>query len=96
MQGTVIRIHAVFTSERTGDPVEPGEVVARIDKPGVEQTVELKLSEDEVKDDPDVAGGYFADIDTTDGPPGTWIYQFESVGATKVTNRKALTIRSRV
>jgi hypothetical protein len=96
VEGTVIRVRAVFTAVDTDLPVEPGEVILRIDKPGTDTIEELKLSTGGIQDDPDTDGGYYADLDTTNGPCGTWHYQFESSGATKVVTRKQLTVRSRV
>jgi hypothetical protein len=95
VQGTVVRVSAVFTDTNTGAPVDPPEVVLRVERPG--QEVEQRtLGQGGVINDPTRTGGFYADLDTEDGPPGTWKYQFESSGATQVTARKALTVRSRI
>jgi hypothetical protein len=93
--GTVVRATAVFTDADTGDPVLPTEVVLRIERPDGD-VEERRLSTGQVLRDPVVPGGFYADLDTLAGPPGTWHYQYENSGAARVTRRQSLTIRGRI
>lgn len=95
VQGTVVRVWAEFETADTGAPFDPADVILRIERPGAVAT-EMKLSAGQVVNDATAVGKFYADVDTTQGPSGTWHYQFESVGPTKVVRRNTLTIRSRI
>jgi hypothetical protein len=94
VQGTVVRVSAPFTAAADGAPVEPAEVVLRIDKPGNEPTTELELTSGGVINDPAVAGGYYADLEISAD-----LRRATSSAASFsfiVVDRKALAVRQRV
>ena len=94
VQGTVVRVSAPFTAAADGAPVEPAEVVLRIDKPGTEPTTELELTSGGVINDPAVAGGYYADLEISAD-----LRRATSSAASFsfiVVDRKALAVRQRV
>lgn len=100
VQGSVVRVRGRFTNEKTGTPEEPPEVICRIERPDNDDpdavvVEEYRLSESTVVNDPDVAGGYYHDMDTSPAY-GTWHYQFQNEGATKVVERKKVTVRKAI
>lgn len=94
IQGTIVRLSADFTDTDTGAPTDPTEVILTIEDPSGVLT-QFTLSDDQVKDDPDVVGRFYFDLDTI-LLPGTWAYQFESTGNQATVGRKELTVRPRL
>jgi hypothetical protein len=94
VQGTVVQVEANFSDEETGQEVLPEEVTATVQLP--DGTISVRtLTGGGVYPDPLVPGRYFSDVDTTPAY-GTWWYQFESTGPTKVVAKKQLTVRRRI
>jgi len=94
VQGTKVRLSADFRDPETYDPVAPTDIVLTVVPPTV-AAFEARLSDAEIVPDPDRPGRYFYVLDTTP-EPGTWRYQFESVGQAATVERKALTVTRRL
>jgi len=99
VQGTIVRINAIFTTEEEPHtPIEPTEVTATVSYPdpgsssGAKITTTHLLSLGEVFNDPDIAGGYYCDIDTTPAA-GTWVYSFESSGPSRGVGKSTFHVR---
>jgi hypothetical protein len=93
IQGTVVKLQADFVDNETKLATEPAEVVLTIRDPAGTLT-ELRLSNDEIVDDP-VIGRFYYYLDTTP-MTGTWQYQFESTGSEATVGRKEITVNARL
>ena len=94
VQGTKVRLWAEFRAPETNTPVDPDEVLLTVVPPTVEP-FEARLSDGDIQVDPDREGRYFYVLDTA-AEPGTWRYQFESVGLSAAVERKAITVSRRL
>lgn len=94
VQGTVVRVSALFTDEETDEPYAPEEIVLTI-KDGNGDYEERTLSDAAVLPDGDATGLYYSLVDTSPAF-GTWEYQFASIDDNGVVGRKTMTVRKRL
>jgi hypothetical protein len=93
-QGTMVRLRADFRDTETGEPTDALAVILTVENPAGVMT-QYTLADGDVKNDPDVVGGFYFDLDTS-LLPGTWSYQFESTGNEATVGRKQLTVTPRL
>jgi len=89
VEGNVLNFSVAFTTEATGNPIDPTNVAFGYRINGGSITI-LKYGVSDAVTNPSV-GNYVAEVDTT-GFPGTWVWEWQSTGTGQALISGSITV----
>jgi hypothetical protein len=88
--GDVVRVRTTFTDPVTTNPVDPGAVIMKYQKPDdTETSFTFGVDSELIKE---AVGIYYVDLVPAVGEAGTWFYRFDGTGAAQSSEESSFDV----